>query len=172
MSRAQLGRIERGEIRGLSIDQAGRAAAAVGLRLVVRTYPDGDPIRDAAQRALLERFRRLLPLGTAWRTEVPLPLPGDRRAWDAVAGLAGRRVGIEAETRLADIQALERRLALKRRDGGMDVVILVVADTRSNRRVLAAHREVIRGSFPLDGRAIRAAMGRGDLPTASGLLVL
>jgi transcriptional regulator with XRE-family HTH domain len=172
MSRAQLGRIERAEIAGLSLDQASRASSAVGLRLVIRTYPDGDPVRDAAHRALLERFRRLLPAGTTWRTEVPLPIPGDRRAWDAVATQASRVIALEAETRLTDLQALERRLALKRRDGGIDVVILVVADTRTNRRVLESAREELRTAFPLDRRAILGTMRTGQLPPGSGLLAL
>ena len=69
----------------------------------------------------------------------------DQRAWDAVittVAQAGdgrpRRclIGVEAETRLRDLQALQRRLALKRRDGGVDRVILLVADTRSNRAIL------------------------------------
>ena len=172
MSHAQLGRIERAELPNLTVEQLSRACAAVGLRLSVRAYPDGDPVRDGAHRALLERFRRLLPSGTGWLTEVPLPIPGDRRAWDGVATLAGRRVAVEAETRLADVQALERRLALKRRDGGLDLLLLVVADTQSNRRALAVHREALRHAFLADGRTIRAALGRGELPTMSGLVVL
>ena len=172
MSHAQLGRIERAELPNLTVEQLSRAAAAVGLRLVVRAYPDGDPVRDAAHGALLGRFRGLLPAGTSWQTEGPLPILGDRRAWDGLATLGGRRIAVEAETRLVDVQALERRLALKRRDGGLDVMLLVLADTRSNRRALAAHREALRHSFPADGRAVRAALGRGELPAASGLVVL
>ena len=38
--------------------------------------------------------------GTVWRTEVPLPIPGDRRAWDGVAILLGRTAGCELEMRL------------------------------------------------------------------------
>jgi hypothetical protein len=49
MSRAQFGRIERGEIANLSVDQLCRAAAAVGLKVALRTFPDGDPARDAGQ---------------------------------------------------------------------------------------------------------------------------
>ena len=64
---------------------------------------------------------------------MPLPNAGDRRAWDAVIGIARVRIGVEAETRARDEQELERRLSLKRRDGGVDHVILLLADTRSNR---------------------------------------
>jgi hypothetical protein len=51
-----------------------------------------------------------------WQTEVPLGPAGDLRAWDALLGLSRERVGVEAETRITDLQAVARRLALK---GGM-----------------------------------------------------
>lgn len=172
MSHAQWSRIERGVLLDLSFSQASRAASAVGLRLDVRLYPDGDPARDAGQLALLERFRLRLPAGTRWDTEVPLPIPGDRRAWDAMARLAGRRAGCEAETRLGDLQALERRLRLKVRDGAVDMLILVVADTVNNRQVLDTHREVLRPLLPLDGRQVLAGLRAGHLPHRNGLVVL
>lgn len=172
MSHAQFGRIERAELVNVTVDQLSRAAAAVGLRLVARTYPDGDPVRDAAQLRLLARLRGQLPETAGWRTEVPLPVAGDHRAWDAVLALDGGAIALEAETRLGDLQALERRIALKQRDGGIDVVILLVADTTNNRRVLAAHREHLRAMFPLDGRAVLAALRAGHAPVESGIVIL
>jgi hypothetical protein len=172
MSRSQLGRIERGELVRLTFEQACRAAGAVGLDLSVRTFPDGDPVRDAGQLRLLERFRSLLPVGATWRTEVPLPIPGDRRAWDATLQLLGRKAGCEAETKALDMQALERRLALKLRDGEVDVLIVIVADTPANRTALALHREELRALLPLDTREILGSLRRGRLPGASGLVVL
>ncbi len=138
----QFGRLERSETQ-LNLDQLCRAAAAVGLRASVRLFPDGDPVRDAGQLALLARLRARLPTGTTWQTEVPLPIPGDRRSWDAVVTLGNQRMACEAETRPRDVQALERRIALKSRDGGIDVVILVMSDTAGNRRLLDAHREAL-----------------------------
>ena len=125
MSHAQFGRIERGELPELSVEQLSRACAAVGLQLVVRAYPDGDPARDAGQLALLKRLEARLPDGTRWRTEVPLPIPGDRRAWDGVATLNRELIAVEAETRIRDLQALERRLGLKLRDGARERLLLV-----------------------------------------------
>jgi transcriptional regulator with XRE-family HTH domain len=172
MSRSQFGRVERGELRRLSFEQACRAAAAVGLDVSVRTFPDGDPVRDAGQLRLLERFRGLLPLGATWRTEVPLPIPGDRRAWDATLQLLGRRAGCEAETKTLDIQALERRLALKLRDGEVDVLIVIVADTPANRKAIALHRVELRALLTLDSREVMGACRRGRVPGASGLVML
>ena len=172
MSHAQWSRIERGVLAELSFDQSSRAASAVGLRLAVSLFPDGDPVRDAAQLALLERFRRRLPTEARWDTEVPMPIPGDRRAWDALIRLHGRRAGCEAETRLRDLQALDRRLQLKVRDGAVDVLILVVADTAANRAILGARREVLRPLLPLDGRQVLTSLRAGELPDQNGLVVL
>lgn len=172
MSHTQFGRIERGQLRKLTVDQASRAAAAVGLRVTLKTYPDGDPARDAAQLGLAERFHRRLPAGSAWRTEVPLPIPGDRCAWDGVAILLGQTAGCELEMRLGDVQALERRVALKQRDGEVDVVILVIADTKHNRQMLELHRDPLRGLLPLDSRQVLARFRVGRLPEESGIVLL
>ena len=172
MSHAQLGRIERVELRDLTIEQASRACAAVGLKLVGRAYPHGDPIRDAAQVALLARLHRLLSSSVRWRTEVALRVPGDLRAWDAEARFPDASVKIEAETRIRDIQAIDRRIALKQRDDAVEVVVLLINDSPANRATLAQHREALRSRFPADGREILRAFRTGRCPTASGILFL
>lgn len=170
--RSTIGRIERGEIAGVSIDLLGRLCAAVGLDLALRAYPSGEPIRDAAHVALLGRLRSRLPADTPWRTEVPLPIPGDLRAWDAVIGGPADAIAVEAETRLFDIQALTRRLEQKRRDGRLERVILLVGNTVSNRRALVLVRDGLRVDYPLDTREILAALTESRAPAASGIVVL
>lgn len=172
ISHAQLGRIERAVLAGVSVEQLSRACSAVGLRLVARAVPGAGPAVDAPQLALLSRFRAALPPLTPFATEVPLPHPGDLRAWDAVIAIGQSRIGIEAETRLGDIQALDRRLGLKLRDGGVDLMILVVSDTAHNREILRAHRDALRSTFPLDGRQILPALRAGEAPRASGIIRL
>ncbi len=172
MSHSQFGRIERAALPNLTIEQLSRACAAVGLKLVVRVYPDGDPARDAAQLGLIERFRRRVPAHIPFRTEVPLPIPGDRRAWDGLLSFPGTPVAVEAESRLRDIQAIERRLALKARDGRIDRLVLLVNDTAANRRVLRLHRDGLRERFPLTGREVLAAITAGEAPSRNGLLLL
>src|SRR4029450_9470554 len=113
-------------------------AAVLGLELSIRAYPAGDPIRDLAHARLLERLHRDLHPSLRWHTEGPFPTPGDLRAWDAVTGRDHWRLGIEAETVIDDTQALDRKIALKVRDGGVDRVLLLVTDTPRNRRALAA----------------------------------
>ena len=101
-----------------------------------------------------------------------MPIEGDRRAWYGVATLDGRRLGCEAETRLQDIQALQRRLALKARDGQVDMLILVISNTPRNRDVLERHRESLRELLPLDSRVVLAGFRSGRLPERSGIVVL
>jgi transcriptional regulator with XRE-family HTH domain len=113
MSHAQFGRIERAAIPTVSVEQLCRACAAVGLRFGGRAYPDGDPVRDRVQLALIARFRVILPSTITIRTEVPLPIERDRRAWDLVAIVEPDPTAVEAESRLRDLQALQRRVELK-----------------------------------------------------------
>jgi len=172
MSETMFGRIERGRLPNVTVRQLTIACAAVGLNFAGRSFLDGDPIRAAGHARLLERLHRALPEGAHWRTEVPLAGRGDPRAWDAQCRLGGLKVAIEAEMRLSDLQALDRRIALKRRDGNLALVILLVADTVGNRRALATHRESLRASFPLDTRAVLGAARDGRAPTSSGIVVL
>lgn len=172
MDYSVLGRIERGEIDGVSIEQVVLACVAVGLEPSSRGNPRGDLARDAGHLRLLARFRARLPASTDWHTEVPIPLPGDLRALDGRFSIGRSLIGVEAETHLGDLQAIGRRSLLKKRDGGIDVLILLVADTRWNRDVLALHREAMRGSFPLDTREMLASVGGGRVPRADGIIVL
>jgi transcriptional regulator with XRE-family HTH domain len=172
-SQSQWGRLERGELRRPTFELVCRACRAVGLAPAFKAYPAGPLVRDAASLALMARFEVLPAPPLRMRREVPIPLAGDLRAWDArIEGREGN-ASIEAESRIHDAQALERRIALKVRDDpGAGVVILVVNDTAHNRRVLAEHREALRAQLPLDGSAIARALRAGRIPPASGIVML
>jgi transcriptional regulator with XRE-family HTH domain len=173
MSPAQHGRIERGEIRRPTHDQLCRAARAVGLEGVLKVYPSGSPVRDLGQLAVLGRFEALLAPRLALSREVPLPIPGDQRAWDGRIIGGDRPASVECEVHLHDTQALARRIGLKSRDDpGAGVVILVVARSAHNRRVLAEHREALRLQLPLDGAAIARELRAGRVPRAGGIIML
>ncbi|HKB27811.1 MAG TPA: helix-turn-helix transcriptional regulator [Candidatus Limnocylindrales bacterium] len=169
-SRSTLSRIEAGERRGTSIDEVSAVAEVLGLDLVVRLYPGGDPIRDAAQVTKLARILETAAPPLVCRTEVPLPASTEhpeRRAWDAVLTIPGARAAraaIEVEMRLGDAQATERRLALKRRDDPVDRFLLVVADTRHNQRVLADHPALFPELERLRRSQVLGTLGRGELP--------
>lgn len=171
ISGSAAGRIESGATRIVDVRTLAAMAAAVGLDLRLRAYPAGDAIRDAGQLRLLERLKARIYPGLRWATEVPLPLKGDFRAWDAMIGGPDWRIPIEAETALDDLQATERKLALKRRDGDVDHVILLVADTSRNRRALGSAPAAF-FDFPLRTREILAALRDGRDPGGSGIVIL
>jgi hypothetical protein len=149
--------------------------AVVGLDLAIRTYPAGDPIRDAGQLALLERLRARPHPCLRWRTEVPLPIEGDLRAWDAeIRGRDPRpwRVRVEAETRINDAQALERKVALKLRDDADGHLVLLVSDTRAHRRSLATLAPGLNAMLPRATREILSALAAGREPPGSGVVIM
>lgn len=173
MSASQVGRFERGQLKDVTIEKVCRLCTAVGLEASLRLYPDGDPVRDAAQVRLLARLHTRMAAAVRWRTEVPLFGREDSRAWDAVADGTGCVDGFEAETRLSDLQATERRVMLKLRDdASIHHVFMVIADTRANRAALALGRESLRGNFPLDTREVLASFANGRCPGANGLIIL
>ena len=175
VSHSKVSRFERGVIRDPSLKFMAAYCAVVGLDLTIRAYPAGDPIRDRAQLALLERFRTRLHPSLRWRTEVPLAMERDLRAWDAeVSGAAPDRwrVRVEAETNVADGQALERRLQLKIRDDPVGHVILLVSETRANRQAMRLLWAGLSETLPLDARATLAALGEGRDPGGSGIVIL
>lgn len=171
VSHDRVGRAERGDPGTLTIDFGAQLAAVVGLELGLGLHPDGDPVRDKGHLALLGRFRARLDPSLQWRTEVAMPLIGDRRSGDAVIEGLEFEILVEAETHLDDIQALERTIAGKQRDLGIGRVILLVADTRHNREVVG-HAHELRRRFPLGTRACLAALGRGRDPGTDALVIL
>jgi len=171
ISHTKIGRAERGEPGQLTIELAAAMAAVLGLQFNATLHPDGDPVRDAAHVALLARFRSRLSPDLEWRTEVQVPIEGDRRSADAVVGASGVEVLIEAETRIDDVQALEHKISAKQRDMGIGRAILLVADTRHH-RALIAHVPELRSRFPVSMRACFAALAKGLDPGGDALVII
>jgi transcriptional regulator with XRE-family HTH domain len=147
-----------------------RLHGVVGLDLAVRTFPGTMPLRDASHAELLGRLRAILPATVRWRTEVPVG-PGDQRAWDVALGSGTALVGVEAETRVADAQALDRRVQLKLADSDLKVAILLLNDTLRNRRVVREFPDAF-ANYPERGREILPLLRAGRLPTRSGIVFL
>ena len=174
VSRAKLGRLERNEvIAPASADLWAIAAAVLGLDLRWNAYPGGEPVRDHVQLRLLEAFRRRLDPTVAWRTEVPLPIEGDRRAWDAVVVATDGWTAIEGISRLGAVDAIVRRALLKLRDDPRIArLVLLVAATDRNRAALDTAAAVIRPDFPLDTRTVLAALAAGRTPPPNGIVIV
>jgi transcriptional regulator with XRE-family HTH domain len=178
ISGPQISRIERGLVPTCSIVQLARIGAVVGLDVRMRSYPGSDALRDAGQVRVIERLRPKVHARVSIRLEAPLPIVGDRRAWDIWLGdlvdELGRRRGMpaEVETRIGDAQAQMRRLTLKMRDAEVEHVLLVVADTPANRRAVAAAWTVLGGMFPISARKALAALAAGRYPGGSSLIFI
>ncbi len=173
ISRSYAGRLERSEIVAPNVDHLASMAATLGLRLRFALYPDGEPVRDRVQLQLLERLRGRIHPTIAWRTEVPIPVPDDRRAWDAVAMADDGWTGIEAISRLRVVDATLRSVNQKLRDDPRIVrVVLAIADTVRNRAALRSAITAVRADYPLDTRTVLSAWGAGQSPPLSGIVLI
>lgn len=169
-SRQLIGAIEKGELQEAGCIQLARMGAVVGLDLPIRAYPAGSPLRDAGQLRLLERFRASIGDAWTWRTEVPVsPDALERRAIDAMLVRPPHRVGVEAVTRILDVQAQTRSILLKQSVAQIPRMVLVLADTRHNRSALVDGAPTISPAFPLAHRALMRELRLGQLPSANGI---
>lgn len=171
ISHTQVIRIERGLAPHVDIDVVSRMASVLGYSLTLGIYPIATPVRDAGHLALLARLRERVHPAVRWRSEVPMPIPGDLRSADATLDGDQLDAMIEAETRLADVQGLERRVANKARDLGVRRVILLVLDSSHNREVVRSTPWLVE-RFPIGTRAALAALGNGRDPGGDCLVFL
>jgi hypothetical protein len=172
-TRHKASRVERGQVMTLSLDAAVRYASVLGLRLRVRAYPLGAPVRDVAQLAATRRFRSRL--GEEWHVtlEVPLAIPGDLRAFDLVLHRGAVRIYVEVITRLTDAQAQLRAIHLKHRDsGGGGRLLVVVAESKHNRHALGAVRGLMCDEFPVSSRLVWAALAEGRYLGGNAIVVV
>lgn len=149
LSQATVSRIERGTATA-SLDDLAAVAGIVGLDLAAQLYPGGSPVRDVAHVRIMGRLRALLPDRFRLASEVPIPIPGDKRAVDAVLVDPALRVGFELESRLLDAQALVRRVMLKKRDAHLACMVLVLPDTPTNRAAVASGKATLGAALPLN----------------------
>ena len=147
LSGSEVGRVERGEASWLTTIHAAKLLGVVGLDIWVRAYPAGPPVRDSAHLNLLARFESRLPTHVRRHREWPIPNSHDRRAVDLCLLGLPLLTGVEAETMLDDVQALQRDMELKRRDAELGRMVLLVKDSAHNRRVLRS-TDALGRTFP------------------------
>jgi transcriptional regulator with XRE-family HTH domain len=172
VSATLVSRLERNQLRAPNLEHLAAIAAVLGLAVRISASPDGEPVHDRVQLRLLAAFRNRLHPSLAWRTELPLPIPGDRRAWDAVAIGDDGWTGFEGVTRFGAVDATLRRINQKQRDDPRIArVVIVIADTVRNRRAMALGLATIRADFPLDSRTVIAALSAGRPPPLNGVVL-
>jgi transcriptional regulator with XRE-family HTH domain len=165
-------RIERARVPDVGIVRLSAMLAVVGLELSARAFPGGAPLRDIGHASLLGRFRACLHPSLRWGIEVPVPRPGDQRAWDAVVRGDGWTYGVEAEMHPTDAQGLARRIELKVRDSGIDGVLLVIPPTRHGRAFVAAAGDILGVAFPVPGRRTVELLRAGVDPGGNAIVII
>jgi transcriptional regulator with XRE-family HTH domain len=172
VSGVHVSRIERAAVPGVSMLLLARMFAVLGQRLSARPYPEGPPLRDIAHIRLISRLQVELSPPLRFRTEVPLGRDNDQRAWDGEVFDAGGSCKVEAETALHDVQATDRRIALKMADDDVVRVLLLVAESRRNRRALREFRHLVSARYPLGHGTVMRELRAGRLPERGGVVVL
>jgi len=180
VSRASVGRIERGQLASVPLGTIRRLATALDARFdtIVR-WQGGDLGRllNARHAAMHEAMARMFTSLDGWETEpeVSFSIYGERGIIDILAWHPARGIllVVELKTEFVDVNELmgsvdrKRRLAevIARERGWHPVAIgtwVVLSDNRTNRRGLAAHETVLRAKFPIDGRRVRTWLRRPE----------
>ena len=172
VSDTMVSRIERGALSSIPLGKIRRVADALGARFdtIVRWQgADLGRLLDARHAAMHETMATLLGSLDGWHfePEVSFSIYGERGIIDILAWHPGRRMllVIELKTEIVEVSGLlgtmdqRRRLAreIARRYGWDAAAVstwVVVAESRTNRRAVAAHANVLRSKMPVDGRAI------------------
>ena len=176
-SRAKVSRwavlqIENGHLAAVRFDVLERVAGALDGHLDLRFRWRGeelDRLLNQDHSAMHEQMAEFFAKRPEWiiAPEVTFAIYGERGVIDILAYHAATRrlLVIELKTLIVDVQQLlavtdrYRRLAIQiARQRGWDPVgvsvWIIVANTRTNRRRIAAHRTVLRTAYPVDGRGM------------------
>lgn len=184
VSRTSYSEIERGWIDRVPIGKLRKVAAIYQVRLVLEPRWRGaelDRTFSSRHAGMAEAITQLL-LAAGWevRPEVSFNHFGERGVVDLVAWHAAAKTVllIELKTELADVNDLlavtdrRRRLAARIVEPfgwrpGRVAQWAVIAESRTNRRRLAEHRNVLRAAFPSDGRSLRAWLTKPGAPLSA-----
>lgn len=172
VSQSTVSRVERGNLRLLTVDSVLRVTEALEIRIEwTPRWRGGDLDRmlNAGHAAMHNSVARLLK-GSPWllAPEATFAIYGERGVIDILAFHPRTQalLVIELKTDLVDVHDLlasvdrYRRLAPKiARDRGWRAQSvscwLIFRDTATNRRRVAAHAPVLQVAFPHDGRTMR-----------------
>ena len=181
LSPSVISRIERGHLERIQLRTVLAVARALDIQVTLTTRSRGADLdrlvsgRHAGIHESVARwFATELPEWTL-EPEVSFSIYGERGIIDILAWHPGRRalVIIELKTDIVDVNELVSRMDQRRRlavqivkDRGWDPLTVstwvIVANGRTNRARLAAHRALLRNAFPVDGRSMRGWLRRLD----------
>lgn len=169
-------RIERGSAQ-VTVATLTAAMAAVGLDLVLHSYPGQAPrVRDARHALLVDHLRRAS--ASHWHPRIEVAAGDHGRSADLVLFGSREVLHFEIERRIVDVQ-LQLRSAKRKREALTEAnadrpvrLVLVIQDTRRNRAALHAHLPLLASQLPRTSRQITRSLRTGDVLGADGLLWL
>ncbi len=169
--------VERGRrVPGLEV--ANRIVKACGFQLWLRVFPaDGVTLRDSGQLAMATAIVKAAHPDYRCRMEVPVGIPGDRRAHDLVMELPAETTALELERGFADMQAQVRAAQLKRealaaRSDRSVRLVIAAPDTPAIRRMLRDRAPLLATTFTVPSRAIWRAIRTGQPIGGDGILLV
>ena len=182
--RALVGRVERGDLARLRLDQLVALATALHADVDIILRWEGaelDRLLNAGHSAMHEIVVGILT-AAGWHVvpERSFSVWGERGVVDLLAWHAATRslLVVELKTEIVDVQRLigtvdrYRRLApaVVRDLGWQPVTVgawVAIAESSTNRRRLHEHANVLRAAFPSDGRTIPGWLQRPSGPLAA-----
>jgi transcriptional regulator with XRE-family HTH domain len=176
VTQSSISRIEGGRVDDFSVQRLSELASVLGFEISLGLHPIGDPVRDKGQLAVGRRFDKILADGWRVTDETPLPGAGELRAWDKLLRLVDSSppylVGVDIETRIRDIQALTRRTRARERDGEVDEILIVLADSATNRRLAPELRRSLGDAYANSARALLSGLRSGQRLVGSGVVLV
>jgi transcriptional regulator with XRE-family HTH domain len=184
-SQDTVSRLERGAIGGMTVAQIRAIGEAIGVTLdLVPRWHGGelDRLLGARHSALHEAVAARFATLPGWRAvpEVTFSIYGERGAIDVLAWHEPTRtlLVVELKTEIVDVQELIATLDRKRRPapkiaverGWRPAVVgtwVILAEGRTNRRRVAAHRTLLRAALPADGHAMNAWLAAPSRPISA-----
>ena len=172
LSQTTISRIERGRLEGITVGSLERVLTELGIRTRMDMWWEGaelDRLLGGRHSAMHDAVARLFEGLPGWATspEVTFSIAGERGIIDILAWHAESQslLVIELKTELVDVQETvgtlhrKQRLAVRiaQERGWRPASVstwLVIADGRTNRRRVHAHRAMLRTALPVDGRTV------------------
>ncbi len=189
VSRAVVGRVEAGQLAGVTVRVVDRVTVAIGgsADIVLRWHGEAlDRLLDEEHAALVEQLVAILrALGWEVAVEVSFSRYGERGSIDVLAWHAETRslAVFEVKSVTPDMGQCclgwtERRVwpRTSRQNRGWKPVnvakIVVLGDTSTNRDRLSRHEATIRAALPLGTREVRRWLAAPGPETFAGVLFL
>jgi len=172
VSAATVSRVERGHLGEIPLATIRGVADAIGIRVQIAARAravDLDRVLNARHTALAGYCAEWITSRGGWivRPEVSYSEFGERGSIDLLCWHATSRslLVVEIKTEIVDLGELLSRLDAKERLGpvvgrrlgwapGSVSACLIVADSVTNRRRVAAHGSLLRAALPADGRVL------------------